>query len=207
MIHVGVVGHYDRQHQVDELGAQVDADFVCMDDGALGCRANHVNAWNWHAAWPAEWAVVLEDDAIPVAGFRDQLSAVLAVAPAPIVSLYLGYGYIYDRDVKHHLDQAEIIDANWIVTGRVLHAVGLAIRGELVESLLAALPRDKTQAIDRSVSLWARRAGHEVAYTIPSLVDHRDDTSLVLPHRRRSPRKAWKVGGRKQWNTTSIAML
>ena len=150
---------------------------------------------------------MLEDDAIPVAGFRDQLSAVLAVAPAPIVSLYLGYGYIYDRDVKHHLDQAEIIDANWIVTGRVLHAVGLAIRGELVESLLAALPRDKTQAIDRSVSLWARRAGHEVAYTIPSLVDHRDDTSLVLPHRRRSPRKAWKVGGRKQWNTTSIAML
>lgn len=207
MIHVGVVGHYSRHQAVDELSAQVDADFTCMDDGSLGCRANHVNAWNWHAGTPAEWSVVLEDDALPVPDFRNQLTSALSVAPAPVVSLYLGYGYIYDRDVKHHLDQAKLMKANWVVTGRVLHAVALAVRGDLVESLVASLPRRQSQAIDRSVSLWARAAGHEVAYTIPSLVDHRDETSLVTPHRRRSPRRAWEVGGRNRWNPTLIRMV
>lgn len=208
MIHVGIVAHHSRSDFASELADKVSANFLSVDFRGDGCRANHLVAWKMHSAEPAEWNVNLEDDAIPVPDFREQLAAALAVAPAPIVSLYLGTGYIYDRDVKPLLEKAAVMDASWLVTnGGVLHAVGLAVRGDLLESMLSALQGNCHQAIDRSLSLWARRAGHRVAYTLPSLVDHRDDVSLVTPNRRRAARKAWKVGGRNQWNPTLIRMV
>lgn len=208
-VRIAVVSHVARQEAARDLAAAVGADHISVDDGTLGCRANHLAAWGWHVAHPADWHVVLEDDAVPVEGFRDQLDAALAVAPANIVSLYLGGGYADDAWTSAAVDRAVRTGAHWLVThGRVLSAVALAVRTPLVELMALELTHMyKSQAVDRALGLWARSNAHEVAYAVPSLVDHADGPSLVLPHRRRAPRRAFRVGEHEQWSNKTILMV
>jgi GR25 family glycosyltransferase involved in LPS biosynthesis len=82
---VAIVGHTSRQAMIDELAAAiVEPAAVLIDDGRLGCTANHRRAWETlhRRRSQAEWGVVLEDDAVPVDGFRDQLTIALQAAPA-----------------------------------------------------------------------------------------------------------------------------
>jgi GR25 family glycosyltransferase involved in LPS biosynthesis len=209
--HIGVVGDARRGDMAQNLFDHINADILTLDRGDLGCTGNHALMWRELAKSPADWNVVLEDDAIPVAGFRDQLDAALATAPAPIVSLYLGTGYIDDSSTSAILNRADHLGANWLVTpGRVLHAVALAVRGDLVPSLVQhALPaagRPASKPIDRAIANWARARGHRVAYSVPSLVDHADEKSLVIRYRR-TPRKAWRVGTRDAWCDKMMHMV
>ncbi|MCH9816731.1 MAG: hypothetical protein K0U64_09855 [Actinomycetia bacterium] len=184
-----------------KLVDKVGADHLSVDDGNLGCSGNHLAAWRalvGLAGSEDAYLVVLEDDAVPVDGFREQLDSALSVAPAPVVSLYLGAGYINDPRTKVALGKADAIGAHWIVTqGRVLHAVALAVRRELVPSMLGAVGRGA--AVDGDLSRWARGNGHAVAYSNGSLVDHCDEPSLVCRYQR-AERRAWKVGGNDPWN-------
>jgi GR25 family glycosyltransferase involved in LPS biosynthesis len=206
IVHVGIVGHVQREEMATKLYDEVGADFLSIDPGGLGCLANHLNVWRWHADSSCDFAVTLEDDAVPIGDFRHQLAAALAVAPTPLVSLYLGRGYIGDSRLSAWVRRAEAVDAHWLLgEWRVLHAVGLAVRWELVTSLTMALARRNRTPVDGAISQWARRDRHEVAYTMPSLVDHRDESSLVMRHRR-APRTAWRVGGHDQWTSASIPM-
>jgi hypothetical protein len=159
-----------------------------------------------HAADPTDWAVVLEDDALPVPGFRAQLDAALKVTPAPIVSLYLGTdGRDYwQARIRYALDTHP--DACWLMTsGVLLHAVAVAIRAELLPIHL-----DPGLPPDTAISNWAKRCGHTVTYTLPSLVDHTDGPSVITrrgdPHPRNVPRRAHRVGTRTHW-TRRAAIL
>jgi hypothetical protein len=209
MISIGVVADPRRSGMGERLAEQVNADYLSVDEGQRGCTWNHSQVWRAHASsfgGPADWNVVLEDDAIPVDGFREQLADALSFAPAPIVSLYLGRGYIEDRYIEPLLVRADLLGVNWIVSqGRILHAVALAVRGALLPSLVANLPRGN-HPIDRSLSLWARRQGHAVAYSNPSLVEHDDGKSLVTRYRR-AERRAWRIGVRDDWCAKMIAMV
>lgn len=95
MFSIGVVAHESRIAQAKQLYDTVSADVIMVDDThrRLGCEANHRRVWAELATTDTEWAVVLEDDAVPVPNFRDQLTQALNVAPAPYVSLYLGQGF------------------------------------------------------------------------------------------------------------------
>ena len=196
-MNIGIVAHRLREEAARQLERDVAADHVGFDDTGMGCRGNHTAVWRWHAEHPAAWAVTLEDDARPVGEFRTQLTAALAVAPAPVVSLYLGTGYIDDRRTGATVQWAEKTDACWLLTGTVRSAVGLAISGDYVNELVAGLGHG-SQAIDRAIGQWVRRRGLKVAYTMPSLVDHADIPSLVSRFRR-APRRAWRVGKRERW--------
>ena len=187
------------------LAGLVDADFLTVDDGSLGCTGNHVAAWRQHAKNPAEWNLNLEDDAVPVDAFRDQLRAALNVAPAPIVSLYLGGGYIGDNLVRALLKDAGKLGAHWAVAeGTVRHAVALAVRGEILSPMIGHLEQ-RTGAVDSMIGSWAKRNSHRVAYSLPSLVDHADEKSLVTKYHR-SPRRAFQTGQREEWYPKLILM-
>jgi hypothetical protein len=206
MISIGVVADPRRGDMGKQLAERVQAEFLSVDTDLRGCTWNHSQVWRAHAADPAEWNVVLEDDAIPVAGFVGQLADALPFAPAPIVSLYLGRGYIEDRYIEPMLVRADLLGANWIVTqGRILHAVALAVRGDVLPSLVENLPCGD-HPIDRSLSLWARRQGHAVAYSNPSLVEHDDGKSLVTRYRR-AERRAWRTGVRNDWCDKMMHMV
>lgn len=213
MYALGVVGHVDRAEMAVSLAAEVGADAMEVDDGTLGCEANHRRVWARLARYYTDfgWSVVLEDDAVPVADFDAQLSAALNVAPAPIVSLYLGRL----RPPQHQPAISALVEsdpaAHWFVARRLLHAVGVAIRTDLVPDMLALIG-GSGRPIDEAISSWAAVRGLPVAYTWPSLVDHADTPTVIARHADGRPRAAgrvaWRCGGRPAWcaDTAPLAL-
>lgn len=210
----GVVAHTARQEQAARLALSLPAapwpPLVCVDDGTLGPVANHRRVWAGLDRLSTDWVCVLEDDARPVDEFAEQLHAALAVAASPVVSLYLGTGRPpgVQAQVRRALGHAEQAGACWVTAPRMLHAVGICLRSNLVADMLAAtghlpprIPAD--QRWDR----WLTRRRLPVAYAVPSLVDHADTPTLVQhPDRqpRTEPRRAWRTGTRTQWTRAAV---
>lgn len=193
----------------DDLTDQVRAEHISVDDGKHGPGINHRITWRETSRLNSEWTVVLEDDAAPVDDFLDQINLALPAAPTPIISLYLGKirPPQWQGRISTALDRADEADANWIVSDHLLHAVGVAIRTELVwdmtKSLLFYIP------IDEAIGRWARKRGHRICYTNPSLVDHYDVPTLVRHQdgATRTPgRVAWRTGSRLVWDTTTVGL-
>jgi hypothetical protein len=205
--HVAIVAHTARAPMAEALAAAVNADWVSIDDGRLGAEGNHHAVWAWHTANPAAWHVTLEDDCLPVDGFRDQLAQALAVAPTPIVSLYLGRQRPawWQQRIGAAIKQAEQEDARWIVSTDLLHAVGVAIRGDLI----ADMPALHNLPVDEALNCWAHQTGHRIAYTVPSLIDHLDGPT-VINHQDGDPRPpgriAWQTGTAVAWDGSWVAM-
>lgn len=208
MIRIGIVAHTSRVEQAKQLAADVRADFISIDNGMMGCDANH-RAVQYHlAGMGSTWSVILEDDAIPVKGFRDQLEQALSVAPSPVASLYLGRKRPphWQKRISTAVSRAEQTDASWIVGTHLLHAVGYAIRTTLIPHLLAY---DSHHPADYHIGSWARSNNHPVSYTYPSLVNHLDGPTIVEhPDRQqRTPgRTAWLAGTRDTWTPKAVTL-
>lgn len=210
---VVVVAHASRLSMAATLADEVRAERVAIDDGRLGCEANHLRAWRWHADRPqlSDWAVVLEDDAVPVQGFTEQLARALAATRCPVVSLYLGTGHpVWSQHaVADALERADE-QTCWLETDRVLHAVGLAVRTELLPSMLETVEVEvRRRPIDAAIGHWARANGYRVAHALPSLVDHADVPTVICRRADRSrqdqrPRRAWRVGTREHWTSETV---
>lgn len=208
MFRTAIVAHISRSEHAHELCDQVNAVYMTMDNGALGCTRNHLKAWTYLCERnPEPWSVVLEDDALPVADFTTQLAAALAAAPSPVVSLYLGTSYpphLQDR-IQQVTTQADREHACWIRLHH-MHGVATAIQTSHLPDLTKYLSKTRLP-IDDSIREWARHRGITPAFTWPSLVDHRDQPSIVnhpdgAP--RTAPRHAWRTGGRDHWTQRSI---
>lgn len=209
---LGIVGHAGRSELIDCLAETVKPDVISRDDGQLGCEGNHQHVWQRLAnEYPRSgWTVVLEDDALPVAGFDTQLEAALRVAPTPIVSLYLGRlrPPQYQSAIRDVVDTQP--DAHWLVANRLLHGVGVAIRTQFVHNMLDSVTQT-ARPIDEAISLWAQHCGLRVSYTWPSLVDHADEPTVIAQHRDRQPRPrgrvAWRTGTRTAWCDARTALM
>ena len=89
MIPIMVVAHQDRCVMAEKLAAQVGA-LIWWDDGShpgdhkAGCANTHIGALasvcGSRYADDAGWVCILEDDAVPVIGFREHLDAALSAA-------------------------------------------------------------------------------------------------------------------------------
>lgn len=204
MIAIGVVGHVHRDPYT--LADQIGADAVAVDDGTLGSGGNHLRLLEMMRAASSAWTVVLEDDAVPVAGFCDQLQMALEAAPSPIVGLYFQRNYppAMGQPLNRATREADHIGAHWI-TGPQLWGVGYALRGDVVDELLDDLQH--AEHIDAAISEWAIQRGHRIALTWPSLVDHLDGPSLITERvgtSARGPRRAWRVGTRDHWTADAV---
>jgi GR25 family glycosyltransferase involved in LPS biosynthesis len=204
---IGIVGHVTRSEHAEKLAKRVNG-FVALDSGTLGCDGNHLNVLERLDSAPADFSVVLEDDAVPTRAFLRHLKAALPLAPSGLVSLYIGKQRPpqYQAAIKAAVKRADDQDASWIIGSRLFHAVGYAIRTSLLDSLLSF---DSRLPIDEHISAWAQLHGHVVSYTWPSLVDHADMPTIVA-HRDGQPRTpgrvAWRTGGRETWTTTSVPL-
>ncbi|MEX3742412.1 hypothetical protein [Mycolicibacterium porcinum] len=192
----------------ERLADRVTAQHIAWDKAGNGGTANHLTAWAWLAEHtpPNTWAVVLEDDAVPVPGFRHQVAAALATAPTPVVSLYLGRAwprYIQPR-IPNAIARATTTDAHWITARRLHHAVGVAIHHDHIHDMLNRV--DPGQPIDETIGTWAAHRGLPVAYSWPSLVDHADLTSLISRDRTGQRRRAWRIGTRNPWTAKAVPL-
>ena len=207
---IGIVAHVTRTAEAEKLMGDAGADYMSLDNGNLGCTGNHRKVWRHLAEkCSADYFVVLEDDAIIPDGFRDQLDQILNFPPAPIVSFYLGQlrpphlQYMIEPATK----RADKHDASWIVSRQLLHAVGLAIRADLVKDMLASL--DEQLPIDEAINQWANKHRYRIAYTWPSLIDHADGETLLKHrdgHTREPGRIAWRHGTREHWTHEIVEM-
>jgi hypothetical protein len=208
MIQIGIVAHTSRIDQAKKLVKTVSADYISVDDGTLQCDDNHEAVLTHLAGIPSSFSVVLEDDAQPVEDFRQQIEACLPMSPSPIVSFYLGKKRPphWQTRIKRALADAKTVNASWLVSTHLLHAVGYAIRTDLIPSLLDHIT---TLPVDQHIGNWARQYGHLISYTNPSLVDHLDGPTIVDHpdgQPREAGRKAWAIGGRDHWTSTSTAL-
>jgi hypothetical protein len=218
---IGVVAHHTRRGRAERLAEVIDAEMVSVDMGGLGAGGNHEQCYEWLAESAHSWSVLLEDDAMPVKGFRTQLDAVLQAAPTGLVSLYLGRA----RPPHWQSSIARVItgDEHFLTGTELLHHVAVAIRTPMIPSMLNFIRADRqyqtgSLPIDEAIGRWARAMSINVSYAHPSIVnhDHSLDTVIkrhVSQHRaetgkrgRHEQRKAWAFGSRQHWQTTTAVI-
>lgn len=208
---IGIVAHTNRSSMAEDLAGQVDADYMSIDNGALGPNRNHHHVWSELVDSKQQWVCVLEDDAQPIKDFRTQLHQALTAAPTPVVSLYLGTGNPpqWQHRIKHATIHADKANAAWITTNRLLYGVAVCTYTSLIPAMLASIERDQQISpllpFDQAARNWASRIG----FTWPSLVDHADTPTLINHpdgSPRTQPRRAWRVGGRDRWTQRTVAL-
>lgn len=102
-----VVGHHSRYASAALLAGELGAHLL-IDEGNHGANWNHRRAIEWAAEQPCR-VVVLEDDALPVRGFRDKLTGWLARFPGDMLSFYLGTG----RPPQYQMQSTACTSCSW----------------------------------------------------------------------------------------------
>lgn len=210
MTSFAVMGHPDREREATALAWALGGT-LCLDEHGAGENATGDLAWEtWRSPLtpPAEWHVVMQDDALPVPDIARQAPAALAAAPGPVVSFYLGTNYppYTIGPCRAAIGRADATGSAWITAPRLFWGVAIAIRTDLIPDMLTAVRKIK-RPYDERISRWAEQSGHTVAYTWPSLVDHADGPSLVghlMP--RMLPRRAYRIGRPDSWTTDPIKL-
>ena len=215
IVPVVIIAHEKRKEMAQRLSTKVGAEAICWDNHNQGCEATHAKAWDYlqHATEP--WSVFLEDDAVPVDFFREQLAQVLAVATTPIVSLYLGRG----RPDQWQLPISSVIgtEACFIRSDTLLSTVGYAVQTPLLRQMVNEVLRISLMRqieLPEAITRWAKARGHLISYSRPSIVDHLDikpiiDTAERYDGQERTElRKAWLFDWRPSgtWNSSWVAL-
>ncbi|MEZ2600766.1 hypothetical protein [Kluyvera intermedia] len=186
-----VVGHHGRREQAEALARSLDAHLL-LDEGNHGANWNHRRALEW-AAGKIERVIVLEDDALPVAGFTRLAQAWMERFPESLLSFYLGTGRPpqYQLQIAQKLIEADRRHADHITLPRLLHGVCYSVPPA---HQLAMLSRwESNKAADYAVG---DAHGGVVVYPCWSLVDHQDGLSVERPWNnalRRERRVAWRL--------------
>lgn len=145
----------------------------------------------------SDWHVVLQDDAIISENLYDNLVNAIDNLPGEetIISLYTGTNRPHSHKVSRTVAMAQKAEASWI-QGRSLHwGVGICIKTSEIERLVKEVDSSPLP-YDNRIGKYYRSKNWPVWYTNPSLVDHRDDES-ILDHHNHGPRKAHNYCGDK----------
>lgn len=196
-----VVGHVARQRDAEDLAESLGA-ALALDDGSRGSLANHDVAW---AAFDpeADWHVVLEDDALPVENFPRHAAEALAHAPTVgAVSFYVGTVRPRPNATRRALDEANRTGTTWLSSSDVYWGPAVALPVELIRPMLAHVQTVDTLGYDRRLGNYLQAVGLPCHYTVPSLVDHADNHSLLRPE---GPgRRAYRVGVPGSWTERGV---
>lgn len=186
-----VVGHHSRIDHALCLAMRLDAHLL-IDYGNHGANWNHRRALEWAAEQTCR-VVVLEDDALPVAGFTEQVSEWMNRFPDSLVSFYLGTGRPpqYQSQIAERLIVADNMRADFITLPRLIHGVCYSIPPQHIGRVLSCW--DSNKPADYAV---ADAYGNDVIYPCYSLADHRDGEVVECHHdgmERTERRRAWRL--------------
>jgi hypothetical protein len=158
-----VVAHHTRRHQAEQLARSLRAHLL-IDDGQHGANWNHRRALDWAAGQQCR-VVVVEDDALPVHGFVEKVSAWLNDKPDDLISFYLGTGRPpqYQAAIAERLIAADKTRADFITLPQLIHGVCYSVPVAKVTDVLpdgiTAPPLIMPWAM-HMVARWFIPAGH-----------------------------------------------
>ncbi|HBL6082031.1 TPA: hypothetical protein LR663_003662 [Enterobacter hormaechei] len=187
---IAIVAHHSRRAMANDLASELEADSIFMDEHSAGANANHLRALSW-AAEQSDRVIIIEEDALPVDGFRYKAQDWLARFPDDMLSFYLGTGRPpqYQKEIAGMLVESDRVNADYLVLSKLIHGVCYSPpQGRLARMLKAW---NKTLAADYAVG---EAFGGRVIYPCYSLVDHAD-----LPTVERHPDNEPRTERRRAW--------
>lgn len=187
---IAIVAHHSRRTMAEELASKLEADIVFMDEHSAGANSNHLRALRW-AAEQSDRVIIIEEDALPVDGFRYKAQDWLARFPDDMLSFYLGTGRPpqYQMQIAERLIVADKTRADYITLSRLIHGVCYSVPPKHVQRVLSRW--DNSKPADYAVGdAW----GGSVIYPCYSLVDHAD-----LPTVERHPDNEPRMERRRAW--------
>lgn len=156
-----------RAARVEALAASVGPAHIVHAVRGAGVWDTARRAWEWGAGDGASHHLVLQDDAIPCAGFRDRVLEAIAARPRHVVTLY-----------THRAQQVAAARASgraWCWGPDAAYGLAILMPRERVADFLAwerASVRPEYPHDDNRLTLWCRSTGEGVWVTCPQLVDH-----------------------------------
>lgn len=176
-ISIVIMAHPDREEWAEALGEELGAS-VIYDRGkghidtALRClEAYHPQATHH---------IILQDDAIPANGFREMAMRVAAVVGPEPVSYYTGAGGAnYAAPAKERFTAALDAKASWFLCEGPFWAVGVAHPVARLPEVIQLFKASSARGDDTRLMAAYKDLGLRCWYPVPSLVDHRDDGSLI----------------------------
>lgn len=198
---ITVMAHPARADQAKALANQVGAS-IAFDYGK-GQNVTGDFAWRLGlSVRSADWVIVLEDDAVPIPGFRKHAEAALAHIPQDsLISFYTGTGQPRPEKVAKAVAEADAAGNAWLECDALLWGVAVALPAGRVPEMLESVVTHPDTRYDTRLSNWAYGIGLPIFYTNPSLVDHADGPSLIHRPGQRPPRRAHRVGTPDSWFT------
>lgn len=194
MISVAVMAHRSREALVLDLVQSIDADVTVAWD-------QRNNEWDTGrralCAYDrdAQWHVVLQDDAVVCRDLIAGLGHALERVPVnAAVGLYIGRERRENGRIARIAARADAEQCSWIHLPQLHWGVGLVVPVALIDDVVRTGDRTHVVEYDRRLSSVFRKMRMPVWYPWPSLVDHRDEPSL-LRHDRHEPRRAHRFGG------------
>ncbi|HFK5639103.1 TPA: hypothetical protein ACG0AF_002447 [Enterobacter hormaechei subsp. steigerwaltii] len=187
---IAIVAHHYRRAMANDLASKLEADSIFMDEHSAGANANHLRALSW-AAEQSDRVIIIEEDALPVDGFRDKAQEWLARFPDDMLSFYLGTGRPpqYQMQIAERLIVADKTQADYITLPRLIHGVCYSVPSQHIERVLSRW--DSSKPADYAVGdAW----GGSVVYPCYSLVDHADGEPVE-----RHPDSAQRTERRRAW--------
>lgn len=187
---IAIVAHHSRRAMANDLASELEPDSIFMDKHSAGANANHLRALSW-AAEQSDRVIIIEEDALPVDGFRDKAQDWLTRFPDNLCSFYLGTGRPpqYQMQIAERLIVADKTRADYITLSRLIHGVCYSVPPEHVQRVLSRW--DNSKPADYAVGdAW----GGSVIYPCYSLVDHADGEPVE-----RHPDSAPRTERRRAW--------
>ncbi|EUM72844.1 hypothetical protein L356_09179 [Enterobacter sp. MGH 10] len=187
---IAIVAHHSRRAMANDLASDLEADSIFMDEHSAGANANHLRALSW-AAEQSDRVIIIEEDALPVDGFRDKAQDWLTRFPDNLCSFYLGTGRPpqYQMQIAERLIVADKTRADYLTLSRLIHGVCYSVPPEHVQRVLSRW--DNSKPADYAVGdAW----GGSVVYPCYSLVDHADGEPVE-----RHPDSAPRTERRRAW--------
>lgn len=188
-----VVGHHSREPQARELAYQISpTSHVIIDPENHGAAWGHRRALEWAAGLDFR-VVIIEDDALPVAGFVNKAAEWLSRFPDSLCSFYLGTGRPpqYQMQIAERLIVADKMRADHITLTRLIHGVCYSVPPQHVDRVLSRW--DNSKPADYAVG---DAYGGSVIYPCYSLVDHADGEPVERhpdATARTERRRAWRL--------------
>lgn len=128
----------------------------------------------------ADWHLIIQDDAILTPFFYENVaSAIEALPQKSLLSFYTGQARPWPRRVSHAVSKAA--DGDFLQFHLLVWGVGFAIPTDHIPATLE-FAEGREEPYDTRIGMMYHGNMLPVYYTMPSLVDHDDETGSLLGH-------------------------